>query len=108
MRKKPTLLPITIKQSKTDLFRKGIELFLGKTDNELCPVVSMLRYLVERGTSSGPLFIFADGRFLTHQRFVLAVRSPWQERAWMMRSMGGTAFASGRRRRQQPQVWRTP
>ena len=34
---KPEVLRVTIKQSKTDPFRKGVDLFIGKTDRELCP-----------------------------------------------------------------------
>ena len=70
----PTMVRITIKQSKTDLFRKGINLFLGKTSTELCPVTALLNYLVVRGKRKGPLFIFEDGRLLTRQRLVEKVR----------------------------------
>lgn len=34
----PSIVQVTIKQSKTDPFRKGISLFLGKTSTDLCPV----------------------------------------------------------------------
>ena len=66
----PTMVRITIKQSKTDSFRKGINLFLGKTSTELCTVTALLNYRVVRGKRKGPLFIFEDGRFLTRQRLV--------------------------------------
>ena len=55
----------------------------------------MLRYLVERGTSSGPLFIFADGRFLTRQRFVLAVRSALARAGVDDAKYGGHSFRIG-------------
>ena len=71
----PSMLRVTMKQSKTDPFRRGIDLFLGKTNNEICPVSTMLKYLVMRGQDPGPLFRFSDGRFLTHQRSVTAIRS---------------------------------
>ena len=60
-----SVLRVTLKQSKTDPFRKGICLFLGKTATNLCPVAAMLNYLVVRGSQDGPLFIFKDGSFLT-------------------------------------------
>ena len=63
-----------IKSSKTDPFRKGVNLFLGRTGSDLCPVAAMLDYLCMRGMSPGPLFQYMDGRFLTRQRFVDAVR----------------------------------
>ncbi len=52
------VLRVTIKQSKTDPFRKGIDLYLGKTAADLCPVRAVLNYLVVRGRRrQGPLFL---------------------------------------------------
>ena len=63
---------ITIKQSK---FRRGIDMFMGRTGNDLCPVAALLAYLADRGAKKGPLFMFVDGRFLTRQRLVDCVRA---------------------------------
>jgi len=65
--REPTVLRVTIKQSKTDPFRRGINLFLGKTATDLCPVKAMLNYLLVRAEGAGPLFKFPDGRFPTRQ-----------------------------------------
>ena len=66
----PQLLKVTIKQSKTDPFRKGVDLYLGATNGELCPVKALLPYLAIRPErANSPLFIFKDGRPLTRQRF---------------------------------------
>ena len=70
----PSLLRISIKQSKTDPFRKGVDLFIGRTGTDLCPLAALLDYLRTRGSAPGPLFVFADGRVLTRQRFVDLVR----------------------------------
>ena len=64
-----------IKASKTDLFRHGIPLFIGRTNNDLCPVIAMMSYLAIWGNSPGPLFLFANGQFLTRQRLVEHLRS---------------------------------
>ena len=56
----PTVVRLRIKQSKTDPFRQGVDLFLGKTSTDLCPVVALLNYLVTRGGEPGPLFHFPD------------------------------------------------
>ena len=69
----PSVLQVRIKESKTDPFRKGVCLFLGRTGSALCPVAAVVDYLCQRGMSPGPLFVFEDGRFLTRQRFVDAV-----------------------------------
>ena len=65
---------ITIKASKTDPFRQGIEIFVGRTHTDLCPIEATLAYLAVRGGTQGPLFTFADGRFLTRDRLVHHVR----------------------------------
>ena len=74
----PQVVQITIKQSKTDPCRRGVKLYLGKTSTDLCPVVSLLNYLVVRGNKPGPLFIFKDGRLLTRQHLVQALRGALQ------------------------------
>ena len=71
---RPTFIRITIKQSKTDPFRKGVKLFVGRADGDICPVAALLGYLACRGTTPGPLFVTADGRPLTRKKFVELVR----------------------------------
>ena len=44
-RAKPRMLKVIIKQSKTDPFRQGVTLCLGKTDSQLCPVDALLPYM---------------------------------------------------------------
>ena len=51
----PTVIQVTIKQSKTDPFRQGVELYLGKTGKDICPVC-----LVIGGAKPGPLFVLLD------------------------------------------------
>ena len=70
----PTMLRCHLKQSKTDRFHQGVDIFVGRTDNQLCPVAAMMAYLAARGASPGPLFIFKDGRVLSRDRFVAQVR----------------------------------
>ena len=70
----PSYLVVKLKVSKTDPFRQGVHIYLGRTDGELCPVGAILSYMVKRGTEDGSLFSFGDGRLLTRDRFVAAVR----------------------------------
>ena len=72
--RRPSFLQITIKQSKTDPFRKGVDVFVGRTGSDLCPVAAVLDFLQARGISPDPLFLFEDRRPLTRQRFVVLVR----------------------------------
>ena len=61
----PQVIRVCLKASKTDPFRVGINIFVGRADNRLCPVTAILSYVVERGAGSGPFFRFQDGRPLT-------------------------------------------
>ena len=70
----PTYVAVNIKASKTDPFRQGVTIYLGRTHNQMCPVAAALNYLVTRSTLKGPLFTFEDRRHLTCDRFVVAVR----------------------------------
>ena len=61
----PTLLKLRLKASKTDPFRKGIDVVVGRTNNKLCPVAAVLAYLALRGNGLGFLLKFQDGKLLT-------------------------------------------
>ena len=65
---------IRLKQSKTDQQRVGVDLYVGRTFNNLCPVAAMLAYLVIRGQTDGPLFS-VNGRCLTRDMLVQWLRS---------------------------------
>ena len=71
----PSFVRVRITQSKTDPFRRGVNLFLGRTRTDLCPVAEILSYIVVRGVGLGPMFRFADGCPLTRSRFVAQVRA---------------------------------
>ena len=76
----PTVVRVHIKESKTDPFRKGVYVYLGRTENELCPVAAISAFLVVRGTETGPFFRFASGAPLSRELFVRRVREalePW-------------------------------
>lgn len=68
-------LEVHLKTSKTDLFRQGVTKYVGATGKCLCPVASVLAYMVHSGNKPGPLFIFRDGRQLTRPHFVTALQA---------------------------------
>ena len=70
----PGAVQVRIKASKTDTFRKGVDIFLGRTSNSLCPVAALLAYLVIHGKGPGPLFCMANGAYLTRDLYVREVR----------------------------------
>lgn len=69
----PKVLKVRLKKSKTDPFRVGVDIFVGRTDSPLCPVAAVLAYMVARG--AGP----ALGSLLTRARFVDRVRAALRE-----------------------------
>ena len=74
-RDNPHLLQVTIKQSKTDSFRRGIHLYMGVTDGRICPVKAILSYLAMRSGQARPLFVTKEGKGLTRQMFSSALNS---------------------------------
>ena len=65
----PTIIWVTIKQSKTDPFRKGVRLCLGRTESVVCPIKALLPYLAIWGSAPGALFISERGAPLTRAQF---------------------------------------
>ena len=61
----PEHMSVRIKISKTDPFRSGHTIIVGKTDQAICPVRAMQTFLSLRGTSTGPLFQHLSGSPLT-------------------------------------------
>ena len=74
----PTKVLLRIKASKTDPFRQGVTVCLGKTNRELCPVAALLSYTSLRGTAPGPLFRYDSGQPLTHNALVREIRARLQ------------------------------
>ena len=85
----PQLLCVHLRRSKTDQFGRGADIYLGRTDDELCPVAAVLAYLAVRGDGAGPLFRRTDGLPLTTSWFISEVRG-----ALAMRFGAATAAAA--------------
>jgi len=69
--------------------------YLGKTSSDLSPVMALLNYLVLRGQDGGPLFRLSDGRPLTRQRLVEAVRQALDEAGLDSSKYCGHSFRIG-------------
>jgi len=65
----PSIVVISIKQSKTDPFHQGTSITLGATQGALCPVKALMPYLARRDSHPGPLFICENKNFLTQPTF---------------------------------------
>lgn len=91
----PQIIRVHLKASKTDPFRVGIDIFIGKTENDLCPVTATLAYMVARGAGSGPFFRFQDGKPLTRMRFVAKVKEALTAAGVDSTAYSGHSFRSG-------------
>ena len=76
----PSMICIHLKQSKTDPFQHGVDIYLDRTDVDLCPVVALLAYIAVCPAAQRPLFIFRDSAVLRRDKSVVAVRAKWFER----------------------------
>ena len=90
----PSLVQVTIKASKTDPFRKGVVIFMGKTQNRLCPVAAISAYLAVCGSSPGPFFTFKEGTPLSRE-FVARVRSALTVAGIQASQFAGHSFRIG-------------
>lgn len=91
----PQSIQVKIKASKTDPFRQGVLVYVGRTDKPLCPVAALLAYMVERGKKPGPLFSFQDGKPLTRPRFVTEIRRALAMAGVDPKPYSGHSFRSG-------------
>ena len=72
----PVYMLVRLKVSKTDPFRKGQTIVLGRANSNLCPISAMVACLESRlpFSTSGLLFTFHSGSFLTWGRFTNETR----------------------------------
>ena len=69
-----SMVRFRLKQSKTDQFGRGVDVIVGRTGLDLCPVAAVLAYVAERGDQPGPFFLTTAKTPLTKQAFVGVVR----------------------------------
>ena len=84
-----------IKASKTDPFRQGVTLYIGATGTDLCLMTAVVSYMMVRGTEPGPLFTRVDGRYLSRDYFVTAVRTALTEAGLTAKHYAGYRFCIG-------------
>ena len=91
----PTMLKVKLKQSKTDQFGKGVEVYVGRTSCPLCPVAGVLAYMASRGSQEGAFFKFKNGQPLTKAKFTQQVRIALQAAGLPCLNFAGHSFRIG-------------
>ena len=98
-RAKPTYLEVSIKASKTDVFRKGVTVVLGATGKKLCPVATILQYMSNprpaAASPKGAFFVFSDGSALTRAKLVKEMRAALEARGIRPSDYAGHSFRIG-------------
>ena len=85
----PRVIKVLLKASKTDQYRLGVSIYLGRTGTLLCPVAAVLSYMV------GPFFVFEDKNFLTRTSFVTQLQSALSTAGYCPTSYAGHSFRIG-------------
>ena len=68
-REAPHIVKIHLKQSKTDQCGREVDVVVGQTDSDLCPVVANLAYIATHGNCQGPSFLVGAGTPLIKPNF---------------------------------------
>lgn len=88
----PSIIRLVIKQSKTDPFRQGVEIFLGSSKGDICPVRALLDYLNVRLPTPGTLFMFESGAPLTRPTLVSKLQQALQQAGLHHSEYNGHSF----------------
>ena len=94
-RRRPQALRIRLKSSKTDPFRVGVDVYVGHTQDELCPVAAVLSYMVARGAGPGPFFCYGDSRPLTRAKLVAETKEALSKAGVDSSCYSGHSFRKG-------------
>lgn len=91
---------LTLKQSKTDPFRKGIDIKLFRTKSTVRPIQQFSAYLPMRNSTfackpNDPLFIMENGNALTRSRFLEMLKQLLQCAGHTESGITGHSFRTG-------------
>ena len=78
-----------------DQLGQGVEIFVGRTRNNLCRVEAIGQYAARRGSHSGCFFQFEDNSPLTKPKFVAKVRQVLEAVGLPCNCFAGHSFRIG-------------
>ena len=91
----PTVVCVKIKQSNTDPFRQGVNIYLGSTGNIICPVTAIINYLGIPQPDPGLLFTRSSGVLLTRAYLVSNLQAAIRQVGLDDLAYNGHSFRSG-------------
>ena len=93
--KNPAMIQFTLKASKTDPFRKGVQVAVGKTEDDICPVRVLMAFLAVRGSKPGPLFCSQNSSPFIRSQFVCEIKKALQQLGYDSSKFVGHSFRAG-------------
>ncbi len=91
----PSVVHLTLRQSKTDVFGTGVTIHLGRTHTVLCTVAALLAYLAIRPPTPNPLFLTQSGIPLSRDTLVSLIRSTLSSTGLDVSLFNGHSFRIG-------------
>ena len=91
----PKMLKIHLRRSKCDQFGKGVDVFMGRSGNELCPIDAIVVYSVVRGSALGPFFCEKKGNPLSKTCFIGEMRKALSALGLQQDQYAGHSFRIG-------------
>ena len=72
--REPACIKFHLRISKCNQLGRDVDVFIGRVNDPICPVVACSSYIALRGPRPGPFFQFEDGSPLTKACFVQLVK----------------------------------
>ena len=91
----PSIMKVHLKTSKCDQFGKGVNIFIGRSKDSICPVEACLAYIAVRGSDPGYFFRDREGKWLLKPRFVSEMRKALAAIGLHQETYAGHSFRIG-------------
>ena len=91
----PSMVRIHLKKSKCDQFGAGVDIILGRSGQDLCPVSALLSFISARGSTPGPFFLDSGGKPIIKPWFVEQIRGCLNRAGLPQHQYAGHSFRIG-------------
>jgi len=91
----PQVLKVRLKKLKVDHLGKGVDVYMGKTDCHLCPVIAFIQYMSARGSAEVPFFIFKNENYKSTCMFKSRIRAALKSLGLPEENFTGHSFRIG-------------
>ena len=89
------MVQIHLKKSKCDQFGKGVDVVVGRTDQNLCPVSALMTYIDHRTSCPGAFFLNSEHAIVTKSWFIQEFRKLLEKAGFPPQNYAGHSFRIG-------------